>query len=294
MHGCSNDFVVVDGHRHAVPDPAALARAISARRTGVGSDGLLLALPGRTTPLRMRVYNADGSEAEMCGNGLRCLVKYAVERGLVPPDPHGRVETQAGILAYEAEVLGTRPPQVGRVTIRMGVPRLERSEIPMRGPAGRVVEQPLSLAPRPPTPAAWPGSPGRPSLSVTAVSLGNPHAVAWVEDVEAFPVPAIGPLVENHPDFPCRTNVEFAEVVSPGEVRQRTWERGCGETLACGTGACAVVVAGVLTGRTARRVRVRLRGGDLEVAWPAEDEDVLLAGPAQEVYSGTWPLPVAG
>lgn len=278
MHGCANDYVVLDGFHHEVLDPGGLARRMADRRTGVGSDGLLLALPGREEALRMRMFNVDGSEAEMCGNGLRCLVKFALERGLVPARAVGRVETGAGVLEYEAEMLAGGPrPRVGMVTLRMGIPRLERSEVPMEGPPGPAVDVVLDLPDR--------------ALPVTAVSFGNPHAVSWVDDVDAFPVAEVGPRVERHPSFPRRTNVEFVQVLSPREVRQRTWERGCGETLACGTGACAVLVAGVLTGRTGRQARVHLRGGDLDVAWPEAGGPVFLTGPAVEVFDGRWPLP---
>ena len=273
MHGCGNDYVVVDGFHHDVEDPAALARAVCDRRFGVGSDGLLLALPGESHPLRMRMFNVDGSEAEMCGNGLRCLVKFALDRRLVDYAESGEVETGAGVLAYEIQPAVGSP--IREVTIDMGAPRLERADIPMVGPAGQVLDEALEA--------------GDETLRVTAVSMGNPHAVSFVSDVEGWPLERVGPLVENHEAFPSRTNAEFVEVVSPTEVRQRTWERGCGETLACGTGACAVVVAGVLTDRTEREVRVRLRGGDLMVRWD-ERGHVLKRGPAVEVFEGNWPL----
>jgi diaminopimelate epimerase len=277
MHGCGNDYVVVDGFRHEIDDPAALARRMTDRRTGVGADGLLLALPGDEVPLRMRMFNVDGTEAEMCGNGLRCLVKYALERGLVPWQASGRVETGAGALAYEVvsdEADGVRT--VREVTVWMGVPRLERAEIPMRGPEGRVIDEPLTV--------------GDGTLRVTAVSMGNPHAVIWVDAVRDAPVVDVGPLVEHHDVFPSRTNTEFVEVVSRTEVRQRTWERGCGETLACGTGACAVAVAGVLADRTEREILIHLEGGDLNVAWESEEAggQVRMRGPAVEVFDGTW------
>ncbi len=280
MHGCGNDYVVVDAFHHPVEDPAALARAVCARRTGVGSDGLLLALPGERAPLRMRMFNVDGSEAEMCGNGLRCLVKFALERGVVPWAEAGSVETGAGLLTWEVRATGREGGRlrVDEVALGLGRPLLERGLVPMRGPAGRVVDEALDLGGR--------------ALSITAVSVGNPHAVTYVDDVDAVPLAELGPRVERHPAFPNRTNVEFVEVVSRGEVRQRTWERGCGETEACGTGACAVAVAGVLTGRTDREILVHLRGGDLHVAWEEEPAGgrVTLRGPAVEVFEGGWPL----
>ena len=276
MHGCGNDYVVVDGFRHVVADPHDLARRMNDRRHGVGSDGLLLVLPSESADVQMRMFNVDGSEAEMCGNGLRCLVKFAWERGLVERCAHGTAETGAGVLAWEVEdrVVASGGP-VDRVTIDMGSPRLERSEIPMEGPPGRVLDEELRLEDR--------------TLAVTAVSMGNPHAVTWVEEVGAYPVEAVGRQVESHVAFPRRTNTEFVEIVSPREVRQRTWERGCGETLACGTGACAVVVAGVETGRTDRTVLVHLLGGDLEITY-GDDGHVRMTGPAVEIFEGTWPL----
>ena len=280
MHGCGNDYVVVDAFHHPVADPAALARAVCPRRTGVGSDGLLLALPGDRTSLRMRMFNVDGSEAEMCGNGLRCLVKFALERELVPWAEQGVVETGAGTLAWSLHAGdgedGVR--RVDEVTVRMGRPELERARIPMTGPEGRVVEELIDLG----------GSP----LSITAVSMGNPHAVTFVDDVGAVDLGVVGPRVEGHEAFPNRTNTEFVQVLSRGEVLQRTWERGCGETEACGTGACAVAVAGVLTGRTDRELLIHLRGGDLHVTWEEEADggQVRMRGPAVEVFQGAWPL----
>ncbi len=276
MQGCGNDYVYVDGFHHRVDDPPALARAISDRRFGVGSDGLILVLPSERADVRMRMWNSDGSESEMCGNGIRCVAKFAYERGLAPRKARLTAETGAGVLALDLDV---RDGRVEAVTVDMGVPRLERAEIPVAGPLagpGRVVDEPLAVGDR--------------TLGVTCVSMGNPHCVTFVDDVEAFPVARYGPLVENHPAFPRRTNTEFVQVVSRGEVVQRTWERGAGETWACGTGASAVCVAGVLTGRTDRRVLVHLLGGDLRIEW-REDGHVLKTGPAVVVFDGVWPLP---
>jgi len=280
MHGCGNDYVVVDAFHHEVAEPGALARAVCARRTGIGADGLLLALPGESAPLRMRMFNVDGTEAEMCGNGLRCLVKFALERELVPWAEAGDVETGAGRLTWTAHTGsrddGTR--RVEEVTVRMGRPALDRALIPMEGAEGQVVDEVLDLG----------GSP----LRITGVSMGNPHAVTYVEDVGAIDLPVIGPRVEHHAAFPNRTNTEFVQVISRGEVLQRTWERGCGETEACGTGACAVAVAGVLTDRTDRDLLIHLRGGDLKIRWEEEAEggQVRMRGPAVQVFEGRWPL----
>jgi diaminopimelate epimerase len=257
MHGCGNDYVVLDAFETAIPDPDELARRLCDRRFGVGADGLLLGLPSGLADLRMRMFNPDGSEAEMCGNGLRCLVKFAWERRCVPRRERLVVETGAGLLPVEIEVEGET---VVSVDVDMGIPRLEPEEIPMDAGPGRIVEHPLELDDR--------------TLSV--------------ENLDEYPVENVGRRVERHAAFPRRTNVEFVQCVSPTEVRQRTWERGAGETLACGTGACAVAVAGVLTGRTERELLIRLRGGDLKVRWTPDDH-VHLSGPAVEVFQGLLP-----
>lgn len=258
MHGCGNDYVVIDGFRVTVEDPAALARAMAPRRFGVGSDGLILALPSASADVEMRMFNVDGSEAEMCGNGLRCLVKLVWERGHVGDRVEGTAATGAGVLGWR---VGTDASgRLERITIDMGRPRLLGTED-------------LEAVDR--------------AFETTKVSMGNPHAVSWVDDVGAFPLATYGPAIETHPSFPNRTNAEFVEIASPGEVRQRTWERGCGETHACGTGACAVVVAGVETGRLDREVLVHLVGGDLLVRY-GEDGHVHLTGPAVTVYEGIW------
>ncbi len=274
MHGTGNDYVVLDAFRDVLPDPAELARRMTPRRFGAGADGLLVAGPSPKADLRMRMFNVDGSEAEMCGNGLRCLVKLAWERGHVERKETGTVETGAGILGWRVHVGSAGV--VDRVTIDMGVPRLDREEIPMKGAPGPVRDEPLRVEDR--------------TFEITAVSMGNPHAVTFLSPVASFPLERYGPLVETHPSFPRRTNAEFVEVVSRDEVRQRTWERGCGETFACGTGACAVVVAGVETGRLDRRVRVRLLGGLLDVEYRERDGHVLKTGPAVAVYEGRWPM----
>ena len=271
MQGCGNDYVYVDAFHHAVADPVAMAKAVSDRRFGVGSDGLILILPSDKADVRMRMWNADGSEAEMCGNGIRCVAKLAYERGLAPKRPRLTAETGAGVLTLD---LGVKDGRVESVTVDMGVPRLERAEVPMRGTPGRVVDEEIRAGDR--------------TFRVTAVSMGNPHCVTFVDDAKAFPVATYGPLLENHAAFPRRTNVEFVEVRSRGEVVQRTWERGAGETWACGTGAAAVCVAGVLTGRTDRDVLIHLLGGDLRLSWP-EGPGVRKTGPAVIVFEGQWP-----
>jgi diaminopimelate epimerase len=276
MQGCGNDYVYVDGFHHRVDDPVSMAKAVSDRRFGVGSDGLILVLPSRVADVRMRMWNADGSEAEMCGNGVRCVAKFAYERGLAPRRGHLTAETGAGVLGLD---LAVKDGAVEAVTVDMGRPRLERAEIPMEGPPGRVLDEPIEAEGR--------------TFRITAVSMGNPHAVTFVDDVASLDVARYGPAIERHPSFPRRTNVEFVEVLSRSEVVQRTWERGAGETWACGTGACAVAVAGALTGRTARDVLVHLRGGDLRIEWLPDDRGghVRKTGPAVTVFDGEWTVP---
>ncbi len=271
MHGAGNDYVYIDGFREEVADPAALAVAISDRHFGVGSDGLILILPSTQADVRMRMFNADGSEAEMCGNGVRCVAKYACDNGLVQGDEIS-VETGAGILPLK--VFRNAARRVDKVQVNMGRPRLTRAEIPMAGePGEQVIDQELQVLDR--------------TFRITCVSMGNPHCVIFVDRVADFPVERYGRAIENHPLFPRRTNVEFVEIVSPTEVRQRTWERGAGETLACGTGSAAGTVAGVHTGRRERRLLNHLRGGDLEIEMTAEGP-VLMTGPAVEVFQGDY------
>jgi diaminopimelate epimerase len=271
MHGAGNDYVYIDGFSEHVDEPAELARAISDRHFGVGGDGLILILPSTQAAVRMRIFNSDGSEAEMCGNGLRCVAKYAYDHGLVK-DLRITVETGAGLLPVE--MFTAANGRVDRVRVNMGRPRLTRAEIPMTGPAAeRVIDMELPVLDR--------------VFRVTCVSMGNPHCVIFVDDVEAFPVATFGPAIEHHELFPRRTNVEFVQVLSPTEVRQRTWERGAAETLACGTGASAVTVAGLLTGRTGERLLNHLTGGDLELSWDGIGE-VYMTGPAAEVFTGDY------
>ena len=271
MHGAGNDYVYIDGFKESVSDPAALAIEVSNRNFGIGSDGLILILPSTLADIKMRMFNSDGSEAEMCGNGVRCVAKYAHDHGLVTKEVVS-VETGAGILTLQ--LYPNAAGRIAKVRVNMGLPRLTRGEIPLTGEAtAQVVNLPLTILDR--------------TFAITCVSMGNPHCVIFVEDVENFPVEKYGPLIEHHPLFPRRTNVEFVEVRSRSEVRQRTWERGAGETLACGTGASAVVVAGVLTGRTERVIKNALSGGELELEW-SEAGPVFMTGPAVEVFSGEY------
>lgn len=274
LQGCGNDYVYVDLFRDRLPgDPAKLARAISDRHFGVGGDGLILIGPSERADARMRMFNADGSEAEMCGNGLRCVAKYVYDHGIAQKD-RLTLETGRGILTVDLEVKGGKAQ---RVRVDMGEPILEAAKIPTTLPGNPPLDQPVRYGPEPAG-----------TLNVTCVSMGNPHAVAFVDELTDKLVHGVGPLVERHEAFPRRVNVEFIKVNSRTDVTMRVWERGSGETLACGTGACAVAVAGVLTGRTDRQVTIHLLGGDLEIEWGA-DNHVYKTGPAVEVFSGDWP-----
>ena len=270
IHGLGNDYLYIEALESEVADPAALSQAMSHRRFGIGADGIIVVGASAIADFRMRIYNADGTEAEMCGNGLRGLGKYVFERGLTSKERMA-VETGAGVL--EVQVLPA-DGKVERARINLGAPRLERGDIPMDGPPGRVLDEALRV--------------NGATVNVTAVSMGNPHCVIFVDDVEGAPVEKLGPQIERHPTFPRRTNVEFVQVLGTNEVRQRTWERGSGETWACGTGAAAVTVAGALTERTARSLLVHLTGGDLDVEW-SEAGDVIQTGPTVEVFRGSWP-----
>ncbi len=277
LQGCGNDYIYLDCVRGPTPaDPPELSRRISDRHFGVGGDGLILIGPSEQADVRMRMFNADGSEAEMCGNGVRCVAKYAYDHGLTRRNPL-TVETGRGVLTLHLELRGGK---VEQVTVDMGEPILEAERIPTTLPGPRVVEQPL--------PAEL-DLMLRPAPAVTCVSMGNPHAVLYVPKVAAVPLERVGPRLETAPLFPRRINVHFVEVQSQEEATMRTWERGSGVTLACGTGACAVAVAGVLAGRTGRKLLAHLPGGDLRLEWSAADNHVYMTGPAVEVFSGEWP-----
>ncbi len=270
MHGAGNDFVVLDGVREALPAIEPLARRLCDRHFGIGADQLLVVRPSRQADFRMEIWNADGSQVEMCANGIRAFYSYLRDRGLTLADEIG-VETLSGVVR-------PRWAGEGRVTVDMGRPVLAPAKIPtMLGSGeGPVLDVPVELAGR--------------RLSVSVVSMGNPHAVVFVDDPETAPVEILGPALEHHPAFPNRVNVEFVAVEGRGRLRQRTWERGSGETLACGSGACAVAVVSMLLERVDRRVTIALRGGELAIEWPAGDAHVWMTGPAREVFSGAIPV----
>src|SRR5712692_2804078 len=250
MHGLGNDYIYVNGFQEQIDNPAAVARAVSDRHFGIGSDGLILILPSTCADFRMRMFNADGSEAQMCGNGIRCLAKYVYDHGLTQHTTI-QVETLAGVLALQLFPSGG---VVEKVRVKMGEPRLERVQIPMQGPAGRVLQE------------------------------------ALVVDGTTFDVTAWGPRFEHHPAFPEGVNTEFVRVLDSQTFAMRVWERGSGETLACGTGASAAAVACHLTGHTGRRVTGHLLGGSLELEWNGADNQVYMTGPAVEVFHGEWSL----
>lgn len=266
MHGIGNDYVYIDGFELTIPDPAELARRVSPRRTAIGSDGVILIQPSSTADCRMEMYNADGSRGEMCGNGIRCVAKYAFESGRTRANPM-RIETDAGTKVVELKVVGGR---VAQVTVDMGAPILDGPRIPVAA-EGRVIDAPLEV--------------GGAAYRVTCVSMGNPHCVVFLPDLAGLDLERIGPLFEHHPFFPNRVNTEFVQVLSRKRLRMRVWERGSGETAACGTGACAVLVAAVLTGQSERKATVQLNGGDLCIEW-TEDDHVHMTGPAEEAFRG--------
>ncbi len=270
MHGAGNDFIIVDGTEETLPEEqlAPVARAACDRHLGIGGDGLILVLPSRTANFRMRIFNADGSEAEMCGNGIRCFAKYLFDRKM-HKDQMLTVETLAGVKTLK---LNTTGGKVETVKVDMGKPVLKRSEIPMKGlKTQRVIAEPLKIAGK--------------KLELTCLSMGNPHCVTFVDRTEDYPTEKIGPAIERHPYFPQRTNVEFVQVLNEKEINMRVWERGVGETLACGTGACAAAVASMLNDRVDRKVTVHLLGGDLFIEWLGDDR-IQMTGPAEEVFEG--------
>jgi len=272
MQGIGNDYIYVDCFDAAPADPAALARRISDRHFGVGGDGLILILPSEQADVRMRIFNADGSEAQMCGNGIRCLAKYAYEHGLARKNPM-RVQTGAGI--KEVALAIRADGRVESATVDMGEPIFEPDRIPVRLNGADVLALPLEAGGR--------------KFTAVCLSMGNPHAVIFTDDVDAVPLGELGPAIENDEHFPQRVNVHFAQVLRRDEIRMHTWERGSGRTLACGTGACAACVAAARTGRADRRVIVHLPGGDLRIEWREDDNHVYMTGPAQEVFTGDWP-----
>ncbi len=278
MQGIGNDYVYINALQTAPEHPEVLARIISDRHFGVGSDGLVLIRPSATADFMMDMYNRDGSRGLMCGNAIRCVAKYVYDHGICRQEALS-IETGAGVFDLELDVHDGR---VQRVRVDMGEPALEPERIPTTLPINPLAERPAVVDVDLPL--------RDDILRVTCVSMGNPHCVTFVEELTDRWVLEVGPQVERDRHFPNRVNAEFVQILSPAEVRVRVWERGSGETLACGTGACAVCVAGVLAGRTARKILAHLPGGDLELLW-ADDNHVHMTGPAVEVFSGEWTEP---
>lgn len=274
MHGAGNDYIYVDGFNGSLPaDPSGISIAVSDRHKGIGGDGLVLICPPDTpgADARMRMFNADGSEAEMCGNAIRCVGKYLFDRGLVAKRELV-VHTPRGAMKLALETDGS---VCKRVRVNMAAPILSAAEIPTTLPGDPPLRVPLTVEGR--------------TFEVTAISMGNPHAIIIVDEPTDELVLGFGPKIEHHPAFPKRVNVEFVKVLSRSEIRMRVWERGSGETQACGTGACAVAVACSLLGLTDRRIIAHLLGGDLELEWSEAENVVYMTGPAAEVFTGDWP-----
>lgn len=285
MHGAGNDYVYVDCFAEKMPaDPASLAGKVADRHYGIGGDGLILICPSERGDARMRMFNADGSESEMCGNGVRCVAKYVYDHGIAKKSPL-KIETGNGVLDIALEVVDGKAK---RATVDMGLPILESAKIPVAldgfDPQARIVDVPLFDHVDAKPFQSWSAAAGL-DARMTGVSMGNPHVMIYCRDVAAVPLEQIGPILEKHPIFPKRINVHFVQVHSRGEVTMRTWERGSGITLACGTGASAVCVAGALTNRTDRKILAHLPGGDLELRW-AENDHVFMTGEAVEVFTG--------
>lgn len=270
MHGCGNDYVYVNLFEETIQDPSALSVAVSDRHFGIGSDGLITIGPSEVADFRMRIYNADGSEAEMCGNGIRCVAKYVYDHKLTDKKEIS-VESGAGIKYL---TLYTEGDKVTEVRVDMGEPILKPALIPVVADKEPVVGEPIEA--------------GGKEWKMTCVSMGNPHAVVFVDDVAAFPIETYGPLFENHERFPKRTNTEFVQILSRTEASMRVWERGSAETWACGTGTCATAMACILNGYTENKVLVHLRGGDLTIEYDEKTNHIYMTGPATEVFHGEY------
>jgi len=269
MHGIGNDYLYFNCFEEPVADPAALSIRLSDRHFGVGSDGIILIGPSDKADCTMDIYNADGSRAMMCGNGIRCVGKYAYERGIAKKTTL-TVDTQSGVKTLFLTV--DENDHVTSVTVNMGKPELIAAKIPTLFETEQAIDHPLDVAGK--------------EYRVTCVSMGNPHCVTFVDDVDAIALEAIGPSFEFHHMFPQRVNTEFVQMIAENEVKMRVWERGSGETWACGTGACAVAVACALGGKTGRQVLVHLKGGDLNIRWDEETDEVFMQGPAEFVFDG--------
>lgn len=270
MHGLGNDYVFVDCLETELKNPQKIAREISRRHFSIGSDGLILICPSGTADFRMKMYNADGSVGSMCGNGIRCLGKYVYDHGKTDSRVL-HIETDAGIRRI---CLETEQNRVVSVRVDMGIPEFEPSKIPVRTNEKRILQKKMEVGDR--------------TFFINCLSMGNPHCVVFLEETDRFDVARYGKLLEHHELFPDRTNVEFVQMIDENTLKMRVWERGSGETYACGTGACAAAVAACMNGFCGRRVTVRLKGGDLFIQWDERDRQVYMTGPAAEVCTGVW------
>ncbi|MDD2980631.1 MAG: diaminopimelate epimerase [Hespellia sp.] len=268
MQGIGNDYVYVDCTKKPLEDPSGVAVRVSDRHFGIGSDGLILINPSEVADFEMAMYNADGSRGEMCGNGIRCVAKYVYDYGLTDKT-NLSIETLAGIKYLDLTVENGK---VEMVKVNMGSPILTPADIPIIADGDRVVDEPINV--------------DGVTYRMTGVSMGNPHDIVFIEDVKGLDIEKIGPKFENHPRFPKRINTEFVRVIDEETVEMRVWERGSGETLACGTGACATAVACVLNGLTKEEVTVKLLGGDLKIKWDRDEDIVYMTGPATVVFDG--------
>ncbi len=270
MHGCGNDYVYIDGAREHISqeDKPAFVRALSDRHFGVGGDGVIFINPSREADFEMEMYNADGSRAEMCGNGIRCVAKYVYDKGLTKRRELDIIS--AGKVKHV--VLDIEDGKVAEVRVNMGRPELSAEKIPVRASGGRVINEEIAVLDQ--------------VYRMTCVSMGNPHAVVFVEDVQNLPLASLGPYFEHHERFPKRVNTEFVRVIDRGHVEMRVWERGTGETLACGTGCCATAAACVLNGLTDRKINVHVPGGDIAVEWDEKEDTIYMTGPACFVFEG--------
>lgn len=268
MHGLGNDYVYVNCFEEKIDNPPAVARFVSDRHFGIGSDGLIMINPSKTADFEMEMYNADGSRGEMCGNGIRCVAKYVYDYGLTDKTQIS-VETLGGIKYLDLTV---EEGKVSLVKVDMGKPELEADLIPIISEREQVIDEPIEVDGK--------------EYHMTGVSMGNPHAVIYVDDVKELDLEKIGPKFENHERFPKRINTEFVHCIDRQTVEMRVWERGSGETLACGTGACAVAVSSILNNLTDTQVTVKLLGGDLQIEWDREKDRVFMTGPATVVFDG--------
>ena len=268
MQGLGNDYVYVNCFKETIENPPEMAKKVSNRNFGIGSDGLIMINPSDVADFEMEMYNADGSRSEMCGNGIRCVGKYVYDYGLTEKE-HISVETLAGIKYLDLTV---EDGKVKLVNVDMGSPELVPENIPIVADGNRVIDEPINV--------------NGTEYRMTGVSMGNPHAVVYVEDVKGLDIETIGPAFENHERFPNRVNTEFVKVLDRNTVEMRVWERGSGETMACGTGACAVAVACILNGFTEDKVTVKLLGGDLQIEWDKEADKIYMTGPAEVSFDG--------